>query len=72
MKELTRSTAIAHNHNIAISGASRKFNYRASFAYKNAQGIAKNSNREEMIAGCRNPPPESQRVKELNRLHRHW
>ena len=50
MKELTRPTALAHNHNIAISGASRKFNYRASFAYKDAQGIAKNSNREEMIA----------------------
>ncbi len=50
MGELTRSAAVAHNHNVAISGASRNFNYRASINYKNAEGIAKNSNREELIA----------------------
>lgn len=50
MSEITRPVAIAHNHNLAISGSSKQFNYRASFNYKNAEGIAKTSNREEMIA----------------------
>jgi len=45
--EITRDVAAAHNHNVAIVGSSRKFNYRASFNYKNAQGLAKNNNREE-------------------------
>ncbi len=49
MSELTRPIAIAHNHNIAVSGASKSFNYRASINYKNAEGIAKKSNREELI-----------------------
>ena len=48
--EITRNVALTHNHNVAISGASRQFNYRASFNYKNAQGIAKTSEREEYIA----------------------
>ena len=48
--ELCRGAALAHNHNVAIVGSSRKFNYRASVNYKNAQGIAKNNNREEIIA----------------------
>ena len=47
---MTRDVAMTHNHNLAIVGSSSKFNYRASFNYKNAQGIAKNNNREEMIA----------------------
>ena len=50
MKEVTRGAAIAHNHNIAIVGAARKFNYRASINYKDAQGIAKTTNRREIIA----------------------
>ena len=50
MAEITRPIAIAHNHNLAISGSSRDFNYRASFNYKDAQGIANTSNREEMIS----------------------
>jgi len=50
MSELTRKAAITHNHNVAIVGSSSKFNYRASLAYKNAEGIAKNNNREEVIA----------------------
>jgi hypothetical protein len=49
-KELSRSMAISQNHNLAISGASKNFNYRASINYKNAEGIAKNSNREELIS----------------------
>ena len=48
--EMSRSVAMTHNHNIAIVGSSSKFNYRASFNYKNAQGIAKNNKREEYIA----------------------
>lgn len=50
MDELTRDVAVTHNHNVAIVGSSSKFNYRASLAYKNAEGIAKNNNREEIIA----------------------
>lgn len=50
LSEVTRSAAIAHNHNVAIVGSSRKFNYRASVNYKNAEGIARNTNRNEMIA----------------------
>lgn len=50
MDEITRTVALTHNHNVAISGASRQFNYRASFNYKDAQGIAKTSQREEYIA----------------------
>ena len=46
---MTRDVAMTHNHNVAIVGSSSKFNYRASFNYKNAEGIAKNNNREEMI-----------------------
>ena len=47
---MTRDVAMTHNHNVAIVGSSSKFNYRASFNYKNAQGIAKNNQREEYIA----------------------
>ena len=47
---MCRPVAMAHNHNVAIVGSSSKFNYRASINYKNAEGIAKNNNREEMIA----------------------
>ena len=50
MDEVCRPAAFAHNHNVAIVGSSSKFNYRASINFKNAEGIAKNNNREEMIA----------------------
>lgn len=50
MGELTRKAAITHSHNVAISGAHRNFNYRASAAFKNAEGIAKNNNRQEVMA----------------------
>lgn len=46
---LCRDVAITHNHNMAISGSSKSFNYRSSVTYKDAQGIAQNSNREEFI-----------------------
>ena len=48
--ELSRDVAIAHNHNVAIVGSASNFNYRASLNYKDAQGIAKVSNRREYIA----------------------
>ena len=50
VEAMCRPAAMTHNHNVAIVGSSSKFNYRASFNYKNAEGIAKNNNREEMIA----------------------
>ena len=50
MSELTRPVALTQSHNVAIVGSSSKFNYRASLAYKNAEGIAKNNNREEIIS----------------------
>ena len=50
MAELTRPAALTQSHNVAIVGSSSKFNYRASLASKDAQGIAKNNNREEIIA----------------------
>lgn len=50
MSALTRKAAITHNHNLAISGSHKNFNYRASAAFKNAEGIAKNNNRQEVMA----------------------
>ena len=47
--ELTRDAALTHSHNVAIVGSASKFNYRASLSYKNAEGIAKNNNRNEII-----------------------
>ena len=45
-----RPAALAHNHNVAIVGSSSKFNYRAALNFKNAEGIAKTTNRNEMTA----------------------
>ena len=50
MKEITRPAAFTHNHNLAIVGSARNFNYRASVNFKNAQGIARNNERQEIIA----------------------
>lgn len=50
MSEITRKVAMTQNHNLAITGSSNKFNYRASLSYKNAEGIARNNERNEMIA----------------------
>jgi len=38
-KEMTR-TAVSQVHNIALSGGTEKTNYRASFNYHNAEGVA--------------------------------
>lgn len=48
MKLATKPAAITHNHNVAISGASSKFSYRASANYKYAEGLAKNTDRNEI------------------------
>ncbi|MBR3565820.1 MAG: TonB-dependent receptor [Paludibacteraceae bacterium] len=50
MSQLVRPAAITHNHNLAISGNTKKFGYRASIGYKGAEGIAKNNDRQEIIA----------------------
>lgn len=50
MSYLTRKAAITHSHHLAVSGAHKNFNYRASVAFKNAEGIAKNNNRQEIQA----------------------
>ncbi len=50
MSEVCRPAALAHNHNLAIVGSASNFNYRASINYKNAEGIAKNTNRNEIMA----------------------
>lgn len=48
--EITRKAAITHSHNVAVTGSSKKFNYRASVNFKNAEGIAKKNNRQEILA----------------------
>ncbi|MBQ2248391.1 MAG: SusC/RagA family TonB-linked outer membrane protein [Tidjanibacter sp.] len=50
MDALTRDVAMTQHHNVAISGSASNFNYRASVAYKDAQGIAQTSNRNELMA----------------------
>jgi TonB-linked SusC/RagA family outer membrane protein len=50
MKEITRTAAVTHSHHLAITGSARKFNYRASVQFKNAEGIAKKNNRMEIMA----------------------
>lgn len=49
MDEVLRDNPITHYHNIALSGASDKFSYRAAITYKDAKGIVKNSGRQEVI-----------------------
>ena len=50
MDLMMRDAAFTHNHNVALSGATKNFSYRGSVNFKNAQGIAYNSNRQEIIA----------------------
>ncbi len=50
IKELSRKAAFTHSHNVAVVGSAKNFNYRASVNYKDAQGIAKNNGRNEIIA----------------------
>ncbi len=50
MSEMLRPAALTHHHNVAIQGSTKNFGYRGSVAYKDAQGIAKNSARQEVLA----------------------
>ncbi len=50
MAELTRKAAVTHSHTVAVTGSHKRFNYRASVNFKNAEGIAKNNNRMEINA----------------------
>lgn len=47
LKAITR-TAYTHSHNVAVSGGSETFNYRASFNYMNQQGIVINTGKEQV------------------------
>jgi TonB-linked SusC/RagA family outer membrane protein len=47
LKAITR-TAYTHSHNLAVSGGSETFNYRASFNYMNQQGIVINTGKEQV------------------------
>ncbi|HEY4290989.1 MAG TPA: TonB-dependent receptor [Puia sp.] len=46
LKAITR-TAYTHSHNIAVSGGTGGFNYRASVNYMNQEGIVINSGKEQ-------------------------
>ena len=50
MGALTRKAAVTHSHTVAVTGSHKRFNYRASVNFKNAEGIAKNNNRMEINA----------------------
>ncbi len=50
MAEMMRPAALTHHHNVAISGSTKNFGYRGSVSYKDAQGIAKTSARQEVMA----------------------
>jgi len=47
--EITR-TPFIHSHNLALTGGTNTFNYRASLSYKNNPGLALNSGYNEIIA----------------------
>lgn len=50
VKELTRSSAMTHNHDFSFSGGAKGFGYRASIGYLNQEGIVKTSSRERISA----------------------
>ncbi len=50
MAAAMKKAAVTTNHNIALSGATKNFNYRTSVNYKYAEGLAKNTDRNEIIA----------------------
>lgn len=49
MAEITR-VPFTHSHNLALTGGTSEFNYRASLSYKNNQGLALRSGYNEIIA----------------------
>lgn len=50
MEAVTKDAAITHNHNVALTGATKNFSYRGSVNFKDADGVAYNSHRQEIIA----------------------
>lgn len=50
VSELCRPAAFTYHNNVAIVGSAKNFNYRASVTNKNAEGIAKVTNRNETMA----------------------
>ena len=46
-KAITRNP-FTHSHNVSIAGGTQNFNYRASVGYRNLQGVAINSDFEEL------------------------
>ena len=50
MSAAMKPAAVITNHNIAISGVAKNFSYRGSVNYKYAEGLARNTDRNEIIA----------------------
>lgn len=48
-KEISRSQALAHVHNLAISGGTSQTQYRISANYRNTQGIQRGSGFDQLI-----------------------
>ena len=45
-----KPAAVITNHNVALSGVAKNFSYRGSLNYKYAEGLALNTDRNEIIA----------------------
>ncbi|HPL94907.1 MAG TPA: SusC/RagA family TonB-linked outer membrane protein [Paludibacteraceae bacterium] len=50
LSEITRPVAFSQQHNVAISGGGKGFNYRGSVGYKSNQGLAIESEYQEVLA----------------------
>lgn len=50
MKLLVRPVAVTHSHSLSATGSHKNFTYRASVSFKDAQGIAKENARREIMA----------------------
>lgn len=50
LSEITRPVAFNQQHNVAISGGGKGFNYRGSVGYKSNQGLAIESEYQEVLA----------------------
>ncbi|MGM9837557.1 MAG: SusC/RagA family TonB-linked outer membrane protein, partial [Paludibacteraceae bacterium] len=50
MAAAMKQAAVTTAHNVALSGAAKNFNYRGSINYKYAEGLALNTDRQEIIA----------------------
>lgn len=47
--QITRKAGITHTHNVALSGGGSNYNFRSSLNYRNMQGLAQNSDYEEIL-----------------------